>query len=200
MTEEFRNLETDAAKLRPRGLRPEVQARLVEQLREEGASMRLEADLRGLAPTPLSDHARRQTVAAAAAIPAPRHWGRWLAMAAAAAAIVTGGVLVMNFQADKPLNGDEMLIARSGLRLLSVTPLPSARTSNPEYAAADTIRTYMLKQQDGGVIRLPNGKCVRQVSYDMIDEVRRPSQQVPGRYCIERVPRREVMYVSVPAE
>lgn len=199
MTEEFRNLEADAAKLRPRGLRPEVQARLVERLREEEASIRLEADLRRLSPPPLSENARRQTVAATAAISAPRHWGRWLAMAAAAAAVVIGGVLVLNFQADKALDGDGPLVANTKLQLVGVTRLPS-KTANSEYAAADTIRTYVLNQQDDGIIRLANGNCVRRVSYDMIDEVRRPSQQVPGRYCIERVPRREVMYLSVPAE
>jgi hypothetical protein len=224
MTEEFRNLEADAAKLRPRGLRPEVQARLLERLREEESSMRLEADLRRLTPAPLSENARqhpvaleadlsrlvpaplsenarRQTVAAVAAVRAPRHWGRWLAMAAAAAAVVVGGFLVLNFQADKVLDGGGLQVANNNkgpLQLIGVTRLP--KTAKTEFADADTIRTYVINQQDDGIMRLPNGSCVRRVSYDMVDEVRRPSQQVPGRYCIERVPRREVMYVAVPAE
>ncbi len=194
MTEEFRNLEADAAKLRPRGLRPEVQARLLERLREEEASVRLEADLRRLSPAPLSENVRRQMVAATA-VPAARHWGRWLALAATAAAVVLGGLLVLNFHLDKTPDGTEIAAADKTLHLVGVTKLPAA-----EFAKADTVRTYVVNQRDNGIICLPNGKRVRQVSYDMVDEIRRPSIQVPGRYCIEQVPRREVIYIAAPAE
>jgi hypothetical protein len=204
MTKEFRNLEADAAMLRPRGLRPDVQARLLERLREEEAASRLEADLRRMTPAPLTETARRQAVAAVAAVAVPRHWGRWLAVAAAAAAVVIGGVLVLNVQGISSSDGGLLLANRQGsgtgsLQLVGVTRLPPAKAGG-EFATAETVRTYVVNQRDGGIICLPNGQRVRQVSYDMVDEIRRPSSEVSGRYCVERVPRREVMYVAAPAE
>jgi hypothetical protein len=195
------HMESDLKTLVPRAMSEESRESLLAILSNDPDVDRVEHSLRQLRPQPLSKPARQGIVSKV--IPPPRSRVRpirWLSMAAVFTLIGMIIAIMMISPPDQESreNGVIAGVLPPAADGHSEAP-PVVTVAVPEFTELELVNTYVLDKTDNGVIDLPGSSPVRQVSYQLMDELHWRSNREPNRRYIENRPREEMIYISTPA-